>query len=82
MLSQRFSINELGGDEVKGIRLADLVDRDDVRMIERRGRSRLPLESTQLIRIVVEGSWEELESHFTIQLHVESQIDLTHPTRT
>ena len=47
-----FSVEELG-DDVRGAALdADVVDREDVRMIESAGGSRFLLESAATIRIV------------------------------
>ena len=80
VFSQSFAVDELRDDEVTPVDLANFIDRDDVGMIERRGGLRLLLESTQLVRIVVEGSWEQLERHFTVEFRVQSQIDFTHPT--
>ena len=34
-LSQRLAFDKLGGDEVRPVRLADLINREDVRMVER-----------------------------------------------
>ena len=34
-LSQRLAFDELGGDEVRPVRLADLINRENVRMVER-----------------------------------------------
>ena len=51
MLSQCFAINELSGNEVPVLDSPDLIDRYDVRMIQRRCGPRLLLEATHAIFI-------------------------------
>src|SRR5262252_921001 len=45
--SQRQPFDEFGGDEMRRAVIADLVNGDDVRVVERAGRARLLLESEQ-----------------------------------
>src|SRR5690349_12599962 len=45
MLTKRLAIDELGGDEVSLFGLSNLVDRDDVWMVQRGGRSCLSLKA-------------------------------------
>src|SRR5262245_56680939 len=46
-LSQRFPFDVLGADESPPLDFTDFVDRDDVRVIERRGSARLLLEAPE-----------------------------------
>ena len=44
-LAQRLALDELHGDVDRAVGLADVVDREDVRVVQRRGRARLLLEA-------------------------------------
>src|SRR5262249_22651886 len=61
MLAQRLALDELGGDEMDGADLTDLVDGDNVRVIERRGRARFPLKAAHPIRVGDELFREQFE---------------------
>ena len=50
LIAQRPPVDELHRDVRRVVGAADLVDRDDARMVERRGRSRLLLEAGQSFR--------------------------------
>ena len=50
-IAQRHAVHELRRDEVDRARLPDLVDRDDVRMVERRGGARFLLEAAAEIGV-------------------------------
>ena len=61
---------------------ADVVDGEDVRMIERRGRARLLLEPlAQLVVLAASTRAENLQRDRTLQLLVVREVDLAHPAR-
>jgi hypothetical protein len=51
---------------------------DDVRMVQRRGRARFPLESLDAIVILRQLGTQRLEGNPTLQLRVFGQINLPH----
>ena len=53
-LSQGLSLDELHRNERGPVRLADLVDRDDVGMVQGRGRARFLLEARQALGVARE----------------------------
>lgn len=59
---------------------ADIEHRSDVRMIERRRRPRLLLESRQSLRIGGELDRQYLDRHLAAQTGVLGEVYLTHPT--
>ena len=59
--------------------LADLVDRDDVRVIERGGRARLLSESSEAHWIRREAFGQELDRHVPVQVLVARAPDVSHP---
>ena len=75
-LAQRLSFDPLHGDPGDRIRRPDVVDRDDVRVVERRGRSRLVLESLQARRIVRDLRIQHLQSEVAREAGVTCKIDL------
>ena len=77
-LAQARPIDELHRDVGGRVGGADLVDRDDVGVIERRGRARLLLETAQAIRVLREQCRQDLDRHFPPQARVLRAIDLTH----
>src|ERR1051325_6869705 len=56
-----------------------VVDRDDVWMVERSGRSRLPTEPLERIGILQTPVAQQFDGHVTPQPAVAGAIDLTHP---
>jgi len=57
---------------------ADLVDRTDVRVIKRRGRPRLALESLEHVRVAGQLFWQELQSHLPPKLQILGFKHLSH----
>ena len=51
-LRQRLALEQLHDDEVLALVLLDRVDRADARVVQRRRRARLALESLQRLRVV------------------------------
>ena len=73
--AQRASINEFHHDERQTVGFADLVDRADIRMVERRNRARLSLEPLAEIRA------DDLDGDGAIQARVSGFVNLAHPSR-
>ena len=78
-LGQRLPVDELGGDEMRAFRFADLVNRDDVRMIQRRRRPGFPDESVHPVAVGGEFRRQDLECDFTVKRRILRQIHLAHP---
>jgi len=68
-----------GRDQVRRIRLSDFMDRDDVGVIEGRGRARFALETAHSIGMKGEMLRQQFERDLAIQSGVLSQVDLAHP---
>ncbi len=60
------------------VRLADLVDRDDVRVVESGGREGLQPEPAHAVLVVRETSGQQLEGHVAMEALVVGEEDLTH----
>ena len=60
---------------------ADVVDRDQVRVVERPRRARFLLEAAQAIRVLGEGGGEDLDGDVAAEPRVFGAVDLTHPAR-
>ncbi len=80
-LSQRDSVHQLhrhvGGRAV----CPDVVDRDDVRVVERRGRLRFLLEAPQAAGVGSERFRQDLERHLASEARVPCPVYLPHPAR-
>ena len=76
--TQRLSLDELGHDERTAVSVSEVVDDQDVRVIERRGRFRFKLKATQPRRIRQGRSQETLQGDRTIEDDVLRAIDLAH----
>ena len=77
-LGQRRALEQFHGDEQHTAVLADLVDLTDVRMIDRRGRTRLAPEA--LARSLVVGERRHrLQCDRALELLVARGVDDTHP---
>ena len=60
---------------------ADVVDRDDVRVVQRPGRLRLLLEAPQAVRVLRVRGGQDLDRDVALQPRVAGAIDLAHPAR-
>jgi hypothetical protein len=67
------------GDESSPIRLVNLVDGADVRVVQSRGSFSFPLETAECLFVVREIVWEKLERDLTTELQVLGLVDDTHP---
>jgi len=72
------AIHELHGDERLTVLLADVVDRANVRVIERGRSLRFPLEAGQSLGVSGNFIRQELESNEAVQPRVLSLVDDTH----
>src|SRR5207302_4662836 len=72
------AFQQLHGDEVLTVRFVDLVNRADVRMIERRSGEGFPLESFAGGRIVLHFYRQELERDMAVQFKIFSFVHHTH----
>ena len=77
-VAERPAVHELVGDEVRARRVADVVNRDDVRVIQRRRRPGFADESGQAVRVAGKGGWQHLQRHLAAEADVLSEIHLAH----
>ena len=78
-LAKRLPVDVLHRDEVAVLRDADVVDRDDLRMVERGNRPRLLREPAPDLRVGEESLREELQRDLPTERRVFRQEDLAHP---
>ena len=69
-------------DVVGALEAAAIEDADDVRMLERRGRLRLPAEALDEARILGEAAVQQLERNLAVELLVLGQVDVRHAAGT
>ena len=79
--SKRLAIDELGGDEVNVADLPDVVNRENVRMIQGRGRSRFLREPPYAVLIGDELRRQHLHRDLPAEPHILRQIHLAHAAR-
>ena len=60
--------------------VTDFIDRDNVGMIQFRGRLGLALEARPAFLVVTQVRWKELQRDLPVKLGVLGQVHLTHPT--
>ena len=80
-LEQRLPAQQLHdevGRSVRLRRLADVVDRADVRMVQRRGRARLALEAPQVFFRRRERRRQQLHRDIAAELQIVRLVDLAH----
>ena len=80
-LAQGLALYDLCGYEARAVFVADLVDRDDVRVIERGGGAGFLLEAEQALVVFRELARQHLQSHPPPEPRVLRQIDITHAAR-
>ena len=81
-LAQRLAFDELHRDEGDISLPPDLVNRHDVRMVQRRGRAGLLLEPGDPVPIQGQGLRQNLDRHVAAELRILRPVYLSHPTRT
>src|SRR2546421_13057326 len=79
MFLQRDAVDEFGGDEVPAVFVAHLVNRDDVRVIERRSRVCFLIETAETIAVLGEPFSENFDGDLSTQARVFRQVNLAHP---
>ena len=80
-LPQRSSVHQLHRYVGRGTRLADLVDRDDVGMVQGRGGAGLLLEARQPIRVERDLLGQDFQSHLAAEPGVPRPVHLSHSPR-
>ncbi len=75
---QRDAVQKFHGDEYIAMLIVNFVDGTNVRMIERRGSSRLAPETLQSLRILGHSVGQEFERHETPELRIFSLVDDAH----
>ncbi len=81
-VAERLAFEQLRDNERRAVLGADVMDREDVRVVERRGGLGFLRESPEPIRIRGEVVRKHLDRHFTPERRVARAIDLAHPART
>ncbi len=76
---QRRPVEQLHDQERQVAVMADVVERADVRMVERRGGARLALEALERRGILRELGREELDGDLAAETRVLGAVDDTHP---
>src|SRR6266571_1896626 len=79
---QRHAVQKLHGNESLAILLPDVIDRANVRMIQRGCGLRLPLETSQGLSVSGNLLRQKLESDEAMQARVLSLVDHTHTPST
>ena len=77
-LAEALPLDELHGDPGVAVVLADLVDRDDVRVVEGRGGARLVLEALEVLAALREPLGEQLDGDLAPEPGVAGAKDATH----
>ena len=78
-LAQGFSVHEFHRDPRYGVRSPHVVDRNDVRMVQGRGRARLLLEPREAVRIRGEFFGQHFDRYLAAEPQVARPIDFAHP---
>ena len=81
VLLERLALEQLHGDELRALELVDLVDRADVRVIERRGGARLAQKPIGGLLIADAIGRQKLERHEARELDVLGLVDDAHAAR-
>src|SRR5262249_49408965 len=76
--AQLFAFEQLGDEIGRAFILADVVNREDVRVIERRGCKRLLLEAAQAIRVLRARGGKDFDCHFAVDPRVAGAPDFAH----
>src|SRR5215472_3802307 len=77
---ERLPFEILHDDEGLAFMLADLVNRADVRVVERRGGAAFALKAFECLRVRGNAVGQELEDDVPAELCVFSLVDYTHPS--
>ena len=80
-LPQRLALEQFHGQEPLTVDVIDLVDRADVRVVQRRGGARLALKAFQCDTVLRDLRRQELQRDITVESGVVGAIHHTHPPR-
>ena len=80
-LAKRRPVDELHREIGDGVRLPDLVDRDDRRVVQGRRGARLPLEPAQPVRVGRQGRGQDFDRHVAAEARVMGPVHLAHAAR-
>jgi len=80
-LAQRFALEQLGDDVGGAAVLTDVMHREDVRVIQRRGGSRFLLKTRQSLRLCRQAGGQDLDGDVPAQAGIVGLIDFTHSAR-
>jgi len=78
---QRLAVEELHHQELDVSLAADIMNRADVRVVERGDRARFLLEAKTQVGIAGQRSRHHLDRHGAIETGVARFVDLAHPAR-
>ena len=78
-LAQRLAVDEFRDQESRAVVIADLVNREDVRVVERRRRPRLVQKTAQSLRIAAQLRPQYLERDRSPERRIDGLVDLAHP---
>ena len=78
--AERLALDQLGDDVRLSRRTADVVDRDDVRVVQRAGSARLLLETLTADRVAGNVRGQDLDRDGTVQARVLGPPHLAHAT--
>ena len=78
LVLQRLAVEQLHHDEVLAVVLADVVDRADVRMVQRRGDARLAPEAFERLGVRGQIARQELQRDLTAEPDVFRAVDDAH----
>src|SRR5262249_39637623 len=78
---KRFAGNKLQHEELRSVRFRQVVDRPDVRMIERSEKMCFALEPNEPIRILREILRQDFDGDFPAELRIACAINLAHAAR-
>jgi len=81
LLLQRVAVEQLHHDELLALVLADVVNRADVRVVERRGHARLASEPIERLRVGGEIRGQELQRDLAAQADVFGAVHHAHAAR-
>ena len=79
--AQRSPLHQLHHDDLTAADLTGLVDRDDVRMVQRRGCPRFAVKALQRVRLLIQAIAEDLDRHLPAEARVPSSKDVAHTPR-
>src|SRR5438309_1769572 len=77
-LAQGLALDELSGDKMTRIDLANLEDGQNVWVVQRRGRPRFLLKASHPLVVPGETSRQYLDRDFATQAHIFGQVNVTH----